>query len=377
MADQTTQDAHNLDFLLDGGRMGEEIRSKDWTRTPLGNPTTWPPELRTVVRLMLRTNHPMFVFWGEDLICLYNDAYSQSIGPERHPGALGQPGREVWEEIWDIIGPQIDQVMNRGGATWHVDHLVPITRHGGRDDVYWTYSYSPIDDPTAPNGVGGVLVICTETTARVLAEQRLKDELKARETLLSEVNHRIKNSLQLVSTLLRLEARSADGEATRKSLRRASSRVDAIASVHELIYRSGNLETVPIAQYVGDLCESINEALADGRDVTLECDVDEMDAPTDFAITLALLINEIVTNAFKHAFPDRKTGIVRLTVRAHDTHLRVDVEDNGVGKPENAAPSLGSRIVAGLAAQLSAEYSEEKGNDGKGHRVRLTIPLPR
>ena len=86
---------------------------------------------------------------------------------------LGRPAREVWDEIWEIIGPQIEQVMSGRGATWNENQLVPITRNGRREDVYWTYSYGPIDDEAAPNGIGGVLVVCTETTQQVLAEQRL------------------------------------------------------------------------------------------------------------------------------------------------------------------------------------------------------------
>ena len=120
---------------------------------------------------MLNTGHPMYIWWGAEGACLYNDAYRASIGPERHPGSLGRPVREVWAEIWDIIGPQIEQVMAGGPATWHENQLVPITRHGRREDVYWTYSYGPIDDPDATNGIGGVLVVCTETTATVLAER--------------------------------------------------------------------------------------------------------------------------------------------------------------------------------------------------------------
>jgi PAS domain-containing protein len=118
----------------------------------------------------------MYIWWGANLTCLYNDAYSLSIGPERHPVSLGKRGREVWDEIWDIIGPQIDQVMSGRGATWNENALIPITRHGQREDVYWTYSYSPIRDQTARHGVGGVLVVCSETTATVLAEKRRKAE---------------------------------------------------------------------------------------------------------------------------------------------------------------------------------------------------------
>jgi PAS domain S-box-containing protein len=162
-----------LDFLAGGGEMGALMRAHDWSGSSLGHPSAWPQPLRTAVRLLLNTGHPMYIWWGQDGACLYNDAYRQSIGPERHPASLGLPARQVWDEIWHIIGPQIDQVMSGRGATWQQDHLVPITRYGRREDVYWTYSYSPIDDKSARNGVGGVLVICTETTSKVVAEQRL------------------------------------------------------------------------------------------------------------------------------------------------------------------------------------------------------------
>ena len=151
--------------------MGALMRRHDWGSTPLGPPQDWPQSLKTAVRLILNSGHPMYIWWGPDLLCFYNDAYRQSIGPERHPGSLAQPGREVWAEIWDIIGPQVDQVMAGGAPTWQEDALVPITRDGRRDDVYWTYSYSPIDDAAAPNGVGGTLVVCAETTKQVLSQR--------------------------------------------------------------------------------------------------------------------------------------------------------------------------------------------------------------
>ncbi|MDB6059936.1 MAG: response regulator [Verrucomicrobiaceae bacterium] len=157
-----------LDFLKGGGEMGALMRAHDWSQSSLGSPSGWPQALRTVVRLLLNTGHPMYIWWGEDGACLYNDAYRESIGPERHPGSLGLPAKQVWLEIWDVIGSQIEHVLSGHGATWNVNQLIPITRHGRKEDVYWTYSYSPIDDHTAPNQIGGVLVICTETTENVL-----------------------------------------------------------------------------------------------------------------------------------------------------------------------------------------------------------------
>ena len=152
--------------------MGALIRGYDWGRSPLGPPGAWPQALKTVVRLLLTTRHPMFVWWGPDLIQFYNDAYALSIGPERHPGALGQRGKDCWAEIWPVIGPQIEQVMAGGPATWHENQLVPITRNGRLEEVYWTYGFSPIHDEGARNAVGGVLVVCTETTRQVQAQNR-------------------------------------------------------------------------------------------------------------------------------------------------------------------------------------------------------------
>jgi PAS domain S-box-containing protein len=114
----------------------------------------------------------MFIWWGSDLIQFYNDAYRQTMGPERHPTALGQGGRECWAEIWDIIGPQIEQVMSGGGATWHENQLVPVTRHGKLEQVYWTYGFSPIDED---DGIGGVLVVCRDVTEEHLAAAKLRE----------------------------------------------------------------------------------------------------------------------------------------------------------------------------------------------------------
>jgi PAS domain S-box-containing protein len=162
----------SADFLAGGGEMGALTRAYDWSASPLGPPEGWPQSLRTTLRILLNSNHPMFIWWGEGLIQFYNDAYRQTMGPERHPSALGQRGRECWVEIWDIIGPQIEQVMSGGGATWHENQLVPVTRHGRLEQVYWTYGYSPIG---GDDGIGGVLVVCQDVTRDYLAAAALRE----------------------------------------------------------------------------------------------------------------------------------------------------------------------------------------------------------
>ena len=173
----------SMAFLSGGGEMGELIRAHDWKSMPLGPPESWPLPLKTAVRLILNTGHPMYIWWGPDLVCFYNDAYRRTLGPERHPGSLGKPGREVWAEIWHLIGDQVDFVMSGRGSTWDENRLVTITRFGRRDQIFWTYSYSPIDEENSPAGVGGVLVVCSETTRVVLAERRQAFRLALEERL--------------------------------------------------------------------------------------------------------------------------------------------------------------------------------------------------
>ena len=158
--------------LQGGGEAGELIRSTAWSKTALGPIESWPSSLKATVGIVLHSRHPMFLWWGPELIQFYNDAYTPSFGHGKHPAAMGQPGRDCWGEIWPIIWPQIDDVMARGKASWNEDQLVPIVRNGRLEEVYWTYGYSPVfnDD----GAVGGTLVVCTETTSRVLAARRVR-----------------------------------------------------------------------------------------------------------------------------------------------------------------------------------------------------------
>lgn len=149
------------------GEMADRTRAFDWSQTSTGAFEQWPEVLLNAVNTLLNSRHPMFLWWGKDLVQFYNDAYRPSLGEGKHPRALGQKGEECWPEIWPIIYPQIEAVMERGEASWHENQLVPIHRNGRLEDVYWTYGYSPVYTPAGQ--VGGTLVVCTETTNAILA----------------------------------------------------------------------------------------------------------------------------------------------------------------------------------------------------------------
>jgi PAS domain S-box-containing protein len=150
--------------------MSALMRTLDWSATPLGPADGWPQSLRSAVSICLGSRFPILVWWGPDLVKLYNDAYRPMLGA-KHPRALGQPGRDCWPEIWDVIGPMLERVMKDGDATWSDDQLLVLHRNGYLEECYFTFSYSPIRDESGR--VGGVFTAVTETTPRVLAARRI------------------------------------------------------------------------------------------------------------------------------------------------------------------------------------------------------------
>lgn len=183
--------ADTMDLFAGPGEMRARCRAFDWGSTPLGPVAQWSRILRNTVRTLLAAQQPMFLWWGSELIQVFNDGYLPSFGSDgRDRRALGARGREHWPEIWSIIGPQIDGVMTRGESTWHEDQLVPIERNGHLEDVYWTYSYNPVFDDDGT--IGGTLVICQETTERVAATaglERVTRELELERERLAYVFH--------------------------------------------------------------------------------------------------------------------------------------------------------------------------------------------
>lgn len=165
----STQTSH--DFLLGGGEMGELIRGIDWSKTPLGSVQMWPQSLRTAVSIMLNTHFPMYIAWGNEFTQFYNDGYRPILGSTKHPAAMGRSTRFTFSEIWDIIGPMFEGVM-QGKAVGFTDFMLPLDRHGFAEECYFIFSYSPIKQEDG--STGGVLVTVTETSERVLGERRLK-----------------------------------------------------------------------------------------------------------------------------------------------------------------------------------------------------------
>jgi signal transduction histidine kinase len=159
------------DVFAGGKEMTEALRAFDWASTPLGDPSTWPTSLRTTVGVVMGNRFPMLVWWGKDLLHIYNDGYRPMLG-DKHPRSIAAPGREVWAEIWHICGPMADGIMSGGPSTWSEHLLLPMNRKGFMEEAFFTFSYGPV--PADDGSVGGVLVTVQETTEQVVNERRLR-----------------------------------------------------------------------------------------------------------------------------------------------------------------------------------------------------------
>ena len=154
-----------------GGECGALVRAFDWGPAPLGPAERWPSALRTATSICLESHYAMCVFWGPELVAIYNDAYVPMLG-DNHPSALGMPLREIWPEIWDQLEPMLDGVRVTGQPTWQEDQPLLLRRSGFTEEAYFTYSFSPIRDESG--AIAGIFTAVHEATARVLGTRRLQ-----------------------------------------------------------------------------------------------------------------------------------------------------------------------------------------------------------
>ncbi|MBR0554018.1 PAS domain-containing protein [Sphingomonadaceae bacterium LXI357] len=155
--------------------MPKRIRERDWSGTPLGPLDEWPQALRFALNICLGSSFPTAIYWGPELLLLYNDAWAP-IPAERHPGALGRPAREVWSDIWDVIGPQFESVLETACGFSAYDQMLAMERDGVAQETYWNYSFTPIKDEYGK--VAGILNQGNETTRQVLSERRRIEQIE-------------------------------------------------------------------------------------------------------------------------------------------------------------------------------------------------------
>ena len=217
-----------------------------------------------------------------------------------------------------------------------------------------------------------------EAAEQALRESRDSLERLAQQQaiLLREVNHRVANSLQLISSLIELQVRKLRDPEARDVLRQATTRVEAVSLVHRRLYTSSDVQFVELDQYVAGLVEELRRATASGAE-RIELRTEPIRVETDKAVSLGLIVNELITNALKYAYPDQADGVVRVALQHHCGGMILSVEDDGVGLPEGGLVSkgtgLGSLIVTAMAQTIGASVALERLSPGTRIAVRMDL----
>ena len=213
----------------------------------------------------------------------------------------------------------------------------------------------------------------------VTEQRRLEHEHAAAHeritVLLQELTHRVKNSLQIIAAMVSIEARSHKSGEGKAALERVSHRISALGQLYSQLSKANTVEAVDAATYLDELCRDLIASVhkEGGTSIVLETDIESELLPTDRAITIGLMVNELVTNALKYAFPGDTKGTVLVTLKRAPGELRLTVSDDGKGvDPRRADSGLGGRLVEGFAQQLGGQLKRESGN--KGTIVCLTLP---
>jgi PAS domain S-box-containing protein len=242
--------------------------------------------------------------------------------------------------------------------------------------------YSWLQWRVAPEVDGRIYAVARDVSADRLMLAELRDKqaslsasLKEREVLLQEVHHRVKNNLQVISSLIGLQLRLLQHGPAIESLEECRRRIDAMALIHETLYRARDYARVPFAEYARSLASSVLQASA-RPDVAVEFEFQELTLTVDRAIPSGLILNELMTNALKHAFPGEKSGTIRVLLSRSHTHMELAVVDDGVGLPGELDPTntetLGMQLVTMLVEQLEGEL-EVRSEHGASFRVRCAL----
>ena len=238
-------------------------------------------------------------------------------------------------------------------------------RYRHKDGTYRVFGWTGIADPETGLHYG----VAQDITERKHAEEQIKASLKEKEVLLREIHHRVKNNMQVISSLLKLQANKVKDERLTEALMESQGRVQAMATVHETLYDSDSLASIDLQSYISNITKTIFQSSETSRNrVTLKIEAEDIKFGIEQATPISLLINELVSNALKHAFPENRNGHIIIQFQAVDPGaIELMVSDNGIGLPEDLdwrnTDTLGLKLITILAEnQLNGTVNLNRKN---------------
>lgn len=288
-------------------------------------------------------------------------------GPDTDPGTL----REVRARIdqGQDVSVEILNYRKDGSTFWNALHVSPV-RIAGEEVRHFFGSQSDVSDKKAVELQLRDAKLGLERSVHARTYQ-LEQALEQKTVLLHEVDHRVKNNLQLISALMLLQARRADEASVRRALERMLERLNAISTVHRRLFQSDDAASFDVAEFLRDLAADLSGST--GReDIVVNLELEPVTVPANQAASLALMVNEVVSNALRHAFPEERAGRLTIQLTQRENGFCIRVDDDGIGRSDRPK-GFGSTIIDLLGRQLKADIRYRDSAPGLG--VHIDLPL--
>lgn len=286
-------------------------------------------------------------------------------GPETDPTTVRQISLRL--AAGQDVSVEILNYRKDGSCFWNGLHISPVRMAGGEVRHFFA-SQSDVSEKKAQELQLRDSAASLERSVESRTEALLV-ALEQKTVLLHEVDHRVKNNLQLISALMLLQARRAGDPTVKAALQRMLERLNAISTVHRRLFQSDDAASFDLAEFMRDLAADLSGSIS--RDeIAVELTLEPVSVPANQAAPIALLLNEILTNSLHHAFPEDRGGTVVLSLRRDDTGYHIHISDDGVGRGEHK-PGFGSTIIDLLGRQLKATLNYSDAAPGAAVHIRI------
>ena len=339
-----------------------EVKTKQLTEKNL--------ELEKLSLVASRTDNAVLIASPDGTIEWVNDGFIQLMGMPKEKLLNNNLSEinvytNIKNEIREAIENKHSRIFESNVTTYNIENL-------------WISStLTPIYDEEGI--LKKLVVVDSDITAGKKMQKLIETSLKEKDVLLKEIHHRVKNNLQIIISLLNLQTGYIKDEVTLKAVKDGQSRVRSMALVHEKFYQSDELSEIDFAEYIEKLCHFIYQSYGDKTDrIHLQISGDKIGLDMDTAMPCGLLVNEIVSNSYKYAFPNQEKGTIQIDFKKNDNKIILFIQDNGVGFPEEydleKSESLGMQLIQALTSQLDGDLVVSREN---GTSFKISFPYPK
>lgn len=300
---------------------------------------------------------------GYDMIAILDEKGRFKYIAPTVAAVLGQnPEKLIGTNAFYYVHPNdLQRIIKQVSALAHQEQI-KLSPYRFKNSVgEWHWMETTLTNMIHNSAVEGFVTNSHDLTDQITYQRKLEESLQEKDTLLAEIHHRVKNNLAVITSLMELQAMKSDKEELRDLLRMAQQRIQTIATIHELLYNAESLSYINFGENITHLVNSIEHMCAGTKNITIDIEAEYVALNIAQAIPCALIVNEVITNAFKHAFEERESGHLNIRLFEKDAIVFIEIEDNGIGLPQHfdsaQSSSIGMTIIHSLTEQLDGDLT--------------------